>query len=83
MKHDSTLSHLLDEVIKRSAKQGLVLLREQVTLHLGKEDGPILDLDDILAHTIISPSDEVIFAATLDSAKGNKSREVKLLPICI
>lgn len=75
----STLSQLLDEIAKRSAKQGITFDREHVVLRLGTEEGPILDLDDSLEDTIISPSGEIIVITPRNSQKKTKPRDVSYI----
>ena len=72
----STVSQLVDEIAKRSAKHGLSIGSEKLHLRLGREDGPILDVDDTLEDTIISPSSEVIFATFRDTGKSAMVSEV-------
>src|SRR5436190_9402676 len=66
----STVSQLVDEISKRAVKHGLSINGEKFHLRLGAEDGPILDLDDTLEHTIILPSSEIIFATFRDTGKS-------------
>lgn len=57
----SSVSAFAEEVRRRAAKHDHALAERIFSLHLGQEDGPILDFDDMLSETIVDSRRERIF----------------------
>ena len=64
----SKISLLLQEVSKRASRQGLVFDSNDACVRLDNATGPIMDNDDTLEQTIISPKDEVVFVCFNEEA---------------
>lgn len=74
------LRSLTEEIVRRASKLGLSLALDNVLLRLCREDGPILDVDDVINHVVISPQDEVIFAMLRETKALNQ--EMPAIAVC-
>lgn len=75
-----TLRPLLEEIQRRAIKQGVSLVLDTVLLRLGREDGPILDAEDVINHVVISPQDETIFVMLQETRALNQ--ETPAIAVC-
>ncbi len=67
-----SLRSFAQAVSRRAFRHGSDLAVENLVLRLGREDGPILDVDDVINHAIINPRDEVVFALPKESEMLNQ-----------
>lgn len=65
----STVQVLANEVRRRASRLAVVL-PEAITLHLGDENGPLLDVDDSLQDVVLDSVTEFITVVAQDDASG-------------
>lgn len=65
----STIQNLVNEIRRRASRVQL-LLPDQVSLHLGGENGPLLDEEDAVEDVVLDPKTEVITVVWQAPASG-------------
>jgi hypothetical protein len=60
----ASVAEFIAELSKRLTKIAIQVYKADLQLRIGEPNGPLLDEDDLLEHVVLTPRDEVLFAAS-------------------